>query len=68
MRGFAKVIAMSALAGGMSVVPAIGSQGAGALGEQHSHADSQLLRGETTDSLHAADQLAAKRVIELARL
>jgi hypothetical protein len=69
MRGLGKAIAMLATAGGLSVVPAIGSQGAGALGEQHSHADSQLLRGaETADALHAADRLAAQRVIELARL
>ena len=59
---------MWALAGGFSVVPAIGSQGAGALGEQHSHADSQLLNStESLVSLHAADRLAESRVVGLIR-
>lgn len=68
MRGFGKIFAMMALAGGLAVVPAIGSQGAGALGERHTHADSQLLK--STDShaaLQAADALAEQRVIGIAR-
>ena len=59
---------MLALAGGLAIVPAIGSQGAGALGEQHAHADSQLLDStESRETLHAADRLAARRVVGLTR-
>ena len=68
MRGVTKIFAMLGLAGGLAMVPAIGSQGAGALGEGHVHADAQLLR--STDSaapLHAADQLAQSRVVRLMR-
>lgn len=49
-------------------MPAIGSQGAGALGEQHAHADSQLLgSAESRDALHAADRLAERRIVGLTR-
>lgn len=59
---------MLALAGGLAIVPAIGSQGAGALGEQHFHADAQLLRAaEPTQALQTADQLVAERVVALTR-
>jgi hypothetical protein len=68
MRGLAKTFATLALAGGLAMVPAIGSQGAGALGEQHAHADSQLLSStESRDALHAADQLAERRAVGLTR-
>ena len=68
MRGLSKTFAMLALAGGLAVVPAIGSRGAGALGEQHTHADSQLVRSTgSTAVLHAADQLAERRVVGLTR-
>ena len=68
MRGLAKTFAMLALASGLAVVPAIGSRGAGALGEQHTHADSQLLGPtESRVALHAADQLAERRVVGLTR-
>ena len=49
-------------------MPAIGSQGAGALGEQHTHADSQLLGpDESRDALRDADRLAEGRVVRLTR-
>jgi hypothetical protein len=68
MRGLTKTFAMLVLAGGMAMVPAIGSQGAGALGERHLHADAHLLRSnESPTPLHAADRLAESRVVGLTR-
>ena len=68
MRGLVKTFAMLAVASGMAVVPSIGSRGAGALGEQHTHADSQLLgSAESIAVLHTADQLAERRVVGLTR-
>ena len=68
MRGISKLLTMLALAAGLSVVPAIGSQGAGALGEHRAHADAQIVSATLgADSvLNAADTLAQKQVIELA--
>ena len=66
MRGLKKTFAMLVLAGGMAVVPAIGSQGAGALGARHVHADAHLLRPtESAAALHAADRLTESRVVGL---
>ena len=68
MRGLTKTFAMLVLAGGLAMVPALGSQGAGALGERHVHADAHLVR--STDSLgplDAADRLAESRVVGLTR-
>jgi hypothetical protein len=68
MRGLSKTLAMLALAGGFSVVPSIGSQGAGALGELDNHADSRILRSaEPRTALDAADRLAARAAVELTR-
>ena len=66
MRGFGKTLAMLALAGGLAVVPAIGSQGAGALGETNTGVDSHLLAAaDTAVPLRAADDLAQRRVAGL---
>lgn len=66
MRGNAKLFAMVALAAGLAVVPALGSQGAGALGESRSHDDSHILTSTQSPLvLDVADRLAASRVAEV---
>lgn len=68
MRGFTKTLAMLGLAGGLAIVPAIGSQGAGALGDNHVYADSHLLSPSAeASSLVAADRLVERQVLELTR-
>jgi hypothetical protein len=67
MRGLTKTFAMLVLAGGLAVVPAIGSQGAGALGEQHVRVDSQLVGTGSDGGLLAADLIVQRRVVALAR-
>jgi len=67
MRGLTKTFAMLGLAGGLAIVPAIGSQGAGALGERYVHVDSHLLAAEAAvASLEAADRVAEAQVLGLA--
>ena len=59
---------MLGLAGGLAIVPAIGSQGAGALGERFVHVDSHLVSSAATPpSLESADRVVESRVLELAR-
>lgn len=68
MRGLTKTFAMLALAGGLAIVPALGSQGAGALGARHVHVDSHMLSpAAAMTSLEAADRIAEQRVLGLAR-
>lgn len=68
MRGLTKTFAMFGLASGLAIVPAIGSQGAGALGGGHVHVDSQLIDDSASlSSLRAADAVVQARVQELAR-
>lgn len=59
---------MVGLAGGLAIVPAIGSQGAGALGERYVHVDSHLLppSGAVT-SLESADRVVEAHVLGLTR-
>ena len=57
---------MLGLAGGLAIVPAIGSQGAGALGARHVHVDSHMLSSPAMmTSLEAADHIAEQQVLEL---
>lgn len=66
MRGLTKTFAMLGLAAGLAIVPAMGSQGAGALGERHVHADSHLLPASATSvPLELASRIAEQRVIGL---
>lgn len=68
MRGLMKTCAMLALAGGLAIVPAIGSQGAGALGAGQAQTDSQLLRStDARTSLRLAHDLAERRVVSVTR-
>jgi hypothetical protein len=65
MRGISKLLTMLALAAGLAVVPAIGSQGAGALGERRAHADA-LIVADDGGVVRRADDLAQAQVIKLA--
>ncbi len=57
-----------ALATGLAMVPAIGSQGAGALGESRSYADSHLLSPTQSPLiLDIASGVAEARVAEMVR-
>lgn len=68
MRGLTKTFAMLGLAGGLAIVPAIGSQGAGALGERHAHVDSHLLSAPgAIASLEIADRAVEAHVLNLTR-
>lgn len=63
MRGMFKFLAMLGLAAGLSVVPAVGSQGAGALGARQAMVDAELVIG-TPDGVIKMDSLAARAVLE----
>lgn len=65
MRGRLKFFAMSVLAGGLAIVPAMGTQGAGALGGRHINADSHLVSTGAASSLLDADRLVEQRVLRL---
>lgn len=68
MRGFTKTCAILALAGGMAIVPAIGSQGAGALGAGQAPIDSQLLgAADARVPLRSAHELVERQVVDLTR-
>gem|GEM_PF-6833055 len=60
---------MLLLTAGLSVVPAIGSQGAGALGARKAHADATIVSNavETSGELTRAGRLAESRVLRLAQ-
>lgn len=57
---------MVGLAGGLAIVPAIGSQGAGALGERSVHVDSHLVPALSLEtSLKVADRVVEAQVLAL---
>jgi hypothetical protein len=60
---------MLALAAGLAVVPAIGSQGAGALGARSLHADAALVgrSADAVEKLRLADSLVEQQVLALDR-
>lgn len=63
-----RFFATVALATGLAMVPAIGSRGAGALGESRSHTDSHLLTPvQSPLVLDAASGVAEARVAEIVR-
>ncbi len=64
MRGMFKFLAMLGLAAGLSVVPAVGSQGAGALGARQAVVDAGLVAGASAGAIKT-DSLAARAVLEL---
>lgn len=66
MRGLKKTCAMLVLAGSLAAVPAISSQGAGALDARQVQADSHLLqRANEAVSLKTAHLLAERQVVGL---
>lgn len=68
MRGTYKLLTMLGLAAGLSVVPAVGSQGAGALDARVAKTDVELIAGESGDAVVGkADVLAGRIVLEIVR-
>lgn len=68
MRGTYKLLTMLGLAAGFSVVPAVGSQGSGALDARLAKADAGLVGGGTGDAaVGRADALAGHAVLEIVR-
>lgn len=64
MRGTFKLLTLLGLAAGFSVVPAVGSQGAGALGARQGKVDAELIPGDTA-TIAAADALVERAVLKV---